>query len=310
MKAATRFADNTANKVIDRRRVYGYAPGLRMTMNPRGSNVPGWSIPQGQLILFKPRVDGYMKEKMKSVIGKNGERLLSYDAEEEYSAMHFANAVAAKFQGGTMDFGFRILECLTDLPYDKQTGEDEADDYFALLHPKLTCEMGLEEVTYGPAGDLLNGGLPLPCPTCRLKWLESTDCQEAIFNSRLDHNILEDLRKVLISSNKAGIIYATQKLAKSAGEVEATSGGNRKQAYDDADRHFMKLLHKKEKHVEQAEIQANAARIQGEAIGASVAQAIQAQADQAELERLRAEIAELKANKEAKKEAPKEKKNV
>lgn len=302
MKAASRFADNTASKVIDRRRVYGYAPGLRMSMNPRGSNIPGWQIPQGQLILFKPRVDGYMKDRMKSVIGKNGERLLSYDAEEEYSAMYFANAVAAKFQGGTLDFGFRILECLTDLAYDKVTGEDEADAYFDLLHPALACEMGLEEVTYGPAGDLLNNGLPLPCPTCRLKWLESVECTEAIFNSRLDHTILEDLRKTLISSNKAGIVYATQKLAKSAGEVESTSGGARKQAYDDADRHFMKVIHKKEKHVEQAEIQANAAKIQGEAIGASVAAAIQAQADKAELERLREELAELK-----KKEAPKAK---
>lgn len=279
MNTARRFATNTVEKPIDRRRVLGFGPGLRMNMNPRGSNLAGYSIPQGQLIIFNPRGDGYFKERMKSVANAKGEKIAAYDGHMEISGYDFARGVAAKFQGGVSDFGFRILECLNDLDYDVNTGYDEADAYFNLLHPRLTCEMELEQVTYGPAGDLLNQGEPLPCPTCRIEWLESAAAQEAIFGSSLDHIRLESLRQTLLTSYRAGRLHAQARFNKAKGEVDSPTG---KIAFDDADYSFMKMLHKKPAHIEQAEIQSNSARIQGEAIGKSVADAFAAQNDLAE----------------------------
>lgn len=275
-------------------------------MVPRNSNLQTKQIPQGQQILFLPRLDGYQKEKMKSVPNPNkkGETLAQYDAFNEVSAHEFANQVAGKFQDGKYDFGFRVLECLIDLPYDKTTGYDEADLYFALLNPEIDCVMGLEKVLVGQGGDELNLGKPWPCPTCRKEWLESTECQEVIFNSRLEHNKLEELRKTLLSSVNAGLRTARVFLDKTSGEIESKNG---KKAYDDADRFFMMLLHEKPKHVQQAEIQAESARIQGEAIATTLKDTFTAQSEREELERLRAENAALKATQETKPKSKQEK---
>lgn len=289
-----RFQTNTAEKPIDRRRIHGFAPGLRMSMNPRASNLSSWNIPQGQLIIFNPRVDGYLKERMRTVVDQSGARVLAFDATHEFSGRHFASAVASKFQGGKIDFGFRVLECLYDLDYDPNTNWDAADEYFETLHPRISCEMGLEVPNpVGPHGDIINNGEPLPCPTCRLKWLNEK-ADEVIFNSKLDHNILFELKNTLISSYKAGRIYAEVTLGKVQAQIDAK---NSAKTYQDTDYHFMKMLHKKEKHVEQAEIQNEAARVQGEAIGQAVVNALQAKEEREELERLRKEVAELKKKK-------------
>lgn len=292
-----RFASNVQTVPQDRRRVLGFAPGLRMSMNPRGSNLQGQMIPQGQLIVFNPRIDGFLKDRMKTVKNKFGESVLAFDGEMELSGRHFAQAVDAKFHGGTKDFGFRILESLNDLDYNAATGFDEADIYFEVLHPRLTCEMGLEEVTTGPAGDILNYGVPLPCPTCRLKWLNEQGW-DAIQSAPeyLDKARLERLRQELLAAYSAGLNFARTSFDRSKGEVESTDA-NTKRSFDDADYHFMKMMHRKPSHIEQAEIQSEAARIQGEAIGKSVADAIRAQAEKDELERLRREVEELRAAK-------------
>lgn len=290
--SARRFQDNTTIKPVDRRRVYGFAPGHRMSMSPRSSNLQEQTIPQGQLILFKPRVDGYLKDRMVKVPGPNGSPVLGYDGSEEYSGLHFAQAVASKFQTGKDDFGFRILECLTDLEYDRNTGWDAADGYFAVLYPQIECEMGLEKSNpRGAANDVINNDQPLPCPTCRLKWLRSSAADEAIANSGLDADRLYALKRTLIDSFEAGLRYARWSLDKVTQQIEAK---NSAKVYQDSDFHLMKMLHEKPKHVQQAEIQAEAARVQGEAIGKSVAEAIQAQAAQTEAERIKAENEELR----------------
>lgn len=293
---SNRFQTNTAEKPVDRRRMHGFAPGLRMSMSPRASNIPGWSVPQGQLIIFNPRVDGYLKDRMVTAVNKRGEKVKAFDASHEFSGRHFAEAVAAKFQL-QKDFGFRVLECLYDLDYDPQTGWDEADEYFATLYPKIDCEMGLEKPNpIGASGDLINNGEPLPCPTCRLKWLEEK-ADEAIANSPLNKTKLFELKAALTSSFTAGHRFAQAALAKSVGEIES-EGANRKKALDDADRQFMKMLHEKPSHVKQAEIQSEAARVQGEAMAAAMAPALAqvmgAKSDQDEIARLKAEIESLK----------------
>lgn len=281
MNTSTRFQDNTTATDVDRRRILGYSPGhLIMEMSPLGSNLSQKHIPQGELIVFKPKIEGFLRDAMKTVegTGRGGavEMKLAYDGKMEISSRQFADAVLARFTG-IRDFGFRILDCLTPLEYDKRTGEDDADTYFALMHPSLTCEMGLET------------SRDRPCPTCRLEWLESTVCQEAIFNSRLDHNVLETLRKTLIASNKAGLDFARDSFERVKGEIESDMP-HRRRSFNDIDRHNMKMLHEKAPHIQQAELVNTQARIQGEAIGQSVANAFQ---QQDEIRQLREENARL-----------------
>lgn len=294
----SRFSNNITVTPTDRRRVHGFAPGLRMSMRPRASNLNFQQIPQGQLLFFNPHVEGFLRNKMQKVqkVAKGRVEVVSdFDGKHEFSGEHYALAVEAKFgKSSKFDFGFRYFDFLADLPYDPVTGYDKADEYFETLHPELTCEMGLETVQLGASGDVLNNEKPWPCPTCRIAFLESTDCQDRMFKSGLDYDLLERLRLAMLDSYKAGAFHARLKYERSKTEVEAG-----RHSYNDADFLHMKLIHKKAPHLEQAEIQTAAAKAQGEAIGAQLASVLQAQNDKQEAERVREENERLKKEIEA-----------
>lgn len=293
MPNLTRFKDNTTTRPIDRTRVYGFSGGVpNMSMRPVVSNLQAHVIPQGQLLMFKPRVD-------------NINRLIDstvHVEQQETSPTGFLNAVAAKFQRGVRDFGFRGLPMLTPLQYGVFTFQgrmieyDEADDYFAIVHPPLSCEMGLEVAPNEP------------CPTCRIQWLESAECSRRIAdalqnadkwkhavcaNRTFDQEILNSLRSALLDSYQAARAFATYKLGRSKGDVEARKGGSHgKSSLDAVDHYYQRMLHEKPDHITQAEMITK----QAEITGAAMAEALRrpAEADK-EVAALREQIAALQA---------------
>lgn len=236
----------------------GYAPGWKhfMELDPLGSNQQGRQIPQGQLIVFTPHVSYHVDGDFQPI-------------EVENPAKYYADNLDFNFHIGENDWGYRTLGFLTNLPYDKTTGQDEAQKYFDVVHPTLACEMGLET----PTGD--NYDVPVPCPTCRLKWLESTECEAAIQGSSLDYHLLTELKDTLIQSQKAALTFARKKLDETNGDIQSSRAGSPgKRAYQDCDRHYMAMLHEKAPEVKQAELMNDQARIQGEAIAKGVAAAV------------------------------------
>ncbi len=252
----TRFQNNTTAAPVDRRRHLGFMPGMHMAMmTPLGSNQQTEIIPQGQLIVFNPRVERNVDPDWKP-------------KQDEYSGQRFLDRVAARFQFGESDWGFRALDMLDPLEYDEATGWDEADAYFDVVHPSFealgkVCESGLE------IGEKdVNLDVPMPCPTCRLEFLNSKECTARISASGLDTGILNKLKTAITDSYRVGRAFHNSKLRETDGDIMKKSNGQPgKGFYDDADLVFARTLHKKAAHIEQAEAMANSARITGEAIG-------------------------------------------
>lgn len=279
----TKFVDNTTTNPIDRTRVYGFAPGLKY-MPVRGLVAGRSHIGQGQLVAFLPRVEGFLDAMYRPQT-------------QEFSARAQARQVQAKYTGGAAgDTGFRILDMLTDLPYDKHTGEDEAELYFSVVHPNRIgrCEMGLEtnvggdwELSGGPNSTAVptplsrdNPNHPSdPCATCRLQWLKSNELTAQIEASGLDIGVLNDLRKKLTDSYSAFIAFARKKVDESKGEIASSAAGNvGKKAYDETDYYYMSVLHEKAPHVQQAELVNEQAKAQGAEMAKVLAEAIRGNA--------------------------------
>lgn len=254
-----RYADNTSSKPVDRVRRLGFSAGMpQMIMMPGGSNQQGEFIPQGKLIVFKPHVEP------------------AYDGDFEFapvenSPKHYADNLAAKFHNGENDWGYRTLDFLTSLPYDKQTGFDDADRYFAVVYPAIQCEMGLEVVKPG-----MNYDDPMPCPTCRKAWLESAELETAINTANgLNRDILTQLKDTIKNANEACLAFMRFKLQESETEIQKAAAGQPalKVALSDVDYHLMAALHKKPSHIEQAEIMSAQTRDMGKAIAAGIVEA-------------------------------------
>lgn len=301
---ATRFADNTTTNPVNRVREYGFAPGLKY-MPVRGLVAGVSELPQGILILFKPRVEKYL----------NGEYR---PTTQEFSAKEQAKWIYAKYVGGTAgDTGFRTLDMLTQLPYDKATGEDQADNYFGVVHPNVipggNCPMGLEtnvgDVWQRPNKNAASN----PCPTCRLEWLNSEACASRItaaVENGFDRGILEALRLKLRESYQAGWEFAKNKFEQSKGELAASAAGSPgKKNFDESDYHYMAMIHKKDPIVEQAELVTKQAEVQGRIQAESMAKAVASLIPQQpvaapvtaneDVESLKAQIAEQNAKIEA-----------
>lgn len=257
MSTAARYADNTKFKIIDRTRMFGFSGGMpHMIMSPLASNQPREEIGQGQLILFKPHVEQAVDGDFQPAPLENPPK--SY-------------AAALTYNFGTdaeNDWGYRTLPFLTELDYDKETGRDEADLYFDAVHPKFsqidkTCEMGLEVVVFND-----NDDVPRPCPTCRLQYLASQECMDRMANSGLRQDILSQLHQTITVSYTQARAFAQKKLDESKSEIDKGRNGqpSMKLAFTDVDNFYMKMLHRKEAHIEQAELIANQSLNQGRAI--------------------------------------------
>lgn len=258
MDTATRnYSDNTKIQPHDRRRMFGFSGGMpHMIISPLASNQPTEEIGQGQLILFKPHVSPNVDGDFKP-------------APIERAPKTFANVLTYNFgTDSENDWGYRTLSFLTELEYDKDTGVDEADLYFDAVHPKFsqiekTCEMGLEVLVFND-----NDDVPRPCPTCRLQYLASDECKVRMAESGLRQDILTQLHEALVVSYTQSRAFAQKKLDESKSEIDKGRNGqpSMKLAFTDVDNFYMKMLHRKEAHIEQAELIANQSLNQGRAI--------------------------------------------
>jgi len=240
--------------IRDRTRVFGYtggAPGL--TMDAKKSNLDCNPIEGGRLLMFPPGKDGYLggldaKGKFKQVY-------------VDLMPTDYANLVDRKFHL-TDDMGFRVLSMLTKLPYkvwvDEVDGQkiprydDEADKYFAVVHPALTaCPYGLNQKMAHHNPEVGTGALIFThCPTCRLADLKSEMCSKRIYDasSTLDSEILLKLRETLIEANEATITHVTSKSTMVLADVARTIAGGVgfRTGLNTVDRIHLKMLHKEE----------------------------------------------------------------
>lgn len=293
MTATNRFADNTAVRVIDRRRMYGFSGGMPfMIISPQASNQSQEEIGQGQLIPFKPHV------------------MAAFDGDFTFSPVENAPkdyAKALEINFGTEaenDWGYRTLPFLTELEYDKTTGFDEADAYFDAVHPKFSqigksCEMGLEVLVFND-----NDDVPRPCPTCRLEYLASGECKQRMQDSGLRMDILTQLHTAIVLCYTQARSFAQKKFEESKSEIEKGRNAqpSMKLAFTDADTYFQKMLHRKEAHIEQAELVASQSLNQGRAIAEGL-QGVNNDPTSGMSAAEKAEFWQWKAEKEAKDES-------
>lgn len=246
--------------VRDRTRVFGYSGGTPgMVMDAKKSNLDCNPIEGGRLLMFAPGKDGYL-----GGVDAKGRFKQAY---VDLMPTDYAGLVDRKFHLQD-DFGFRMLPVLTKLPYrawTEQNGvksdgspniiaryEDDADKYFAVVHPKLAyCPFGLNQELAHHDPEVGTGSLVYThCPTCQLADLQSDACSQRIFDasSELDSAILLELRNLLIESNKAALAYVEKKSAIIQGEVARTlaTGRGFRTGMNTIDRIHLKMMHREE----------------------------------------------------------------
>ena len=240
--------------IRDRTRVFGYSggsPGL--LMDAKKSNLDCNPIDGGRLLMFPPGKDGYQG----GLDTKGKFRQLYVDL----MPTDYANLVDRKFHLQD-DMGFRMLPMLTALPYKAWTDvvdgkkvaryEDEADKYFAVVHPALSdCPYGLNQKMAHHNPEVGTGThIFTHCPTCRLADLKSEACNQRIYDAsaELDSEILLKLREALIEANEATITHITAKSTMVMADVARTiAGGNGfRTGLNTIDRIHLKMLHKEE----------------------------------------------------------------
>ena len=249
--AQARQLQSSETVIRDRTRVFGYtggAPGL--LMDAKKSNLDCNPIEGGRLLMFPPGKDGYLggldsKGKFKQVY-------------VDLMPTDYANLVDRKFHL-TDDMGFRMLPMLTSLPYKVWVDEaknphyeDEADKYFAVVHPTLSdCPYGLNQKMAHHNPEVGTGThIFTHCPTCRLADLKSEACSKRIYDAsvELSSEILLKLRETLIEANEATITHITAKSTMVLADVARTiAGGNGfRTGLNTVDRIHLKMLHKEE----------------------------------------------------------------
>lgn len=259
--AQARQLQSSETVVRDRTRVFGYTGGTPgMVMDAKKSHLDCNPIVGGRLLMFSPGKDGYLG----GLDAKGKFRQLYVDL----MPTDYANLVDRKFHL-TDDMGFRMLPMLTPLPYrvwmetvgENKDGtpktepkyEDEAEKYFAVVHPTLPvpCPYGLNQPLAHHNPEVGTGSLVFtPCPTCRLAELQSEACSQRIYDASatLDSSILLQLREVLIEANQATITHITSKSTMVQADVARTIAGGTgfRTGLNTIDRLHLKMLHKEE----------------------------------------------------------------
>ena len=165
----------------------------------------------GELLLFvhNPKASGY--------IG-GGVDMFTGERKKQYVPLYprdYQSVVDRAFHTQD-DLGYRNLDMLTAVPMTVNDVEyiDDADKYFAVVHPKLPCTYGLNrpvQLSDPEVGD--STPVYQHCPTCQLADLKSDACSQRIYEASetLDSNILAELRAVLIESNEAALRHVERK---------------------------------------------------------------------------------------------------
>lgn len=243
-QTANRFISKS-NVQTDTTRILGYSAGVpNMTMRPKASGLDCNPIKGGEPLLFVPQteiVQGMYNEFQQRYVKT---KLQRYPGE-------YAGEVKRKFEDNE-NHGFVVMDMLTHLPYEfgvnQDTKEpyynDEAYEYFAVVHPRISCEFGLERFVPREYGQ----DEYQPCPTCRLAELNSEACDRRIFEASvaLDSDILARLRSRLISANEAGIRFIQRKVDEVEGDlVKRKAGEHGRPNRNTIDYLNLKMLHQR-----------------------------------------------------------------
>lgn len=238
-----KFKSSKATTVNDTTRRLAYSAGVpMMTMNPATSGLPQPFVPGGQLIYLIPQT-----RRMKGIWN---------DATQKYSQIvhqlmpgTFAANLRNKFQDKD-DHGYRNLDFLTSLPYHvtNDSYRDEAEEYFNVVHPRITCSEGLERDWVSSTEGNVGAKHYQACPTCRLADLQSQACSDRIFeaSNHLDSNILMQLRETLIDACQAAIRFAERRVQLVDADIEKRANGEPvgRTTRNEADYIYLKMLHR------------------------------------------------------------------
>ena len=237
----------TQSVVADRTRRFGYSGGVpNLTMDAKDSGLDCNPLTGGKLLMFLPGKQGYLGGWDQN---KGGYRRLHVDimpAEYQYG-------VDKTFHTNE-DFGYRNLDMLTALRHEFSNDNyfDEADEYFAVVHPTLTsCKFGLNQKVQLSDSEVGYSGLTYQhCPTCQLADLKSQACSDRIFKAsdRLDSRILMELRDVCIEANEAALRYAEGRVQAVLSDIARKMTGTQpgRNTLNTIDRIHLKMQHKEE----------------------------------------------------------------
>lgn len=238
--------------VNDRTRMFGYSAGAPgMIMDAKKSGLDCNPIEGGRLLMFVPGKDGYL-----GGLTRNGYQKLYVDMmPSDYALM-----VERRFHTSD-DMGFRVLKMLTPLSYKSEYRkvdgeiqgfyEDEALNYFSVVHPPQTCPFDLEKAHPHHDPEVGTGEyVYTPCPTCRLANLQSNQTMERIADSsgQMDVPILRALHAMLVEANTAAVRHIERKKAMVDGDIAKTLAGRPgfRVGLNAIDRIHLKQLHKEE----------------------------------------------------------------
>jgi len=291
---ATRLQTAEQTTIQDTRRVFGYQGGVpHLTMDARDSGLDSNPIKGGKMLLFVPGVIHY-----RGMFDPYNKKYTRHSLKVMPSER--ARTVANKFQFSE-DFSYRTLEPLTQLPYKVTPDEyiDEAYDYFAVVHPIITCPFGLETDVVSNTGGNIGSSWYQACPTCRLKELQGDECSQRIFEASgngMDSKILADTRAILIDSCQTAITFAERKVADIEGDMTLRrSGQNGRATRNEIDFIYLKMLHRKA--VENSPSAEQGQNAIAEAITQGFRQTQQADAESAQMVEMKLKIAQLEAEK-------------
>lgn len=240
----------------DMTRRFVYAGGTpMMSCSPRSSGISANPITGGQLHCIVPQKDAWLgtfndfKQRHDTI-----ERIVSPQENIIY--------LYRKFVEGEADLGLRELKSLFRVEHryshDESESFDLAFDYFNIIHPKLNCPFGLEDIFISRAPGNLAATHYQACPTCRLADLQSTACDERIqaASQHLDAAVFQQLREELIDACQATIAFAQLQVSITDGELEASlRGAVAKNARTEVDHIYLSMLHRKADEKAEREMQ-------------------------------------------------------
>lgn len=246
--AVGRVQSQRKGVIADRTRRFVYSGGTPMlVIDPRSSGVQSNPIEGGMIHAIVPWTETLPP------VWSDAAKTFKSGSREVLPTESLAN-IQRKFVLGEMgDMGIREVTTLAQLPYkydDPDTAFDEAFDYFEVVHPVLTkeCPFGLEKTHTTTTQQNLGAMFHQACPTCRLEFLKSEECDQRIIEasaSGFDAAILGQIREELIAINEATLRFANRMVDQTDAELEKKSRGEIAQSVrHEFDHIYLKMTHR------------------------------------------------------------------
>lgn len=293
-EAGQRLQQAQQGVIVDNTRVFGYSGGVtHLIMDACDSGLSCNPIKGGTLLTFAtPEKHGY----------RGAYNSLKREYPQHYvvkTPSDNAYTVEREFRI-KKDQGYRNLTPLKSLPYGFRDGvyADEAFHYFDVLHPEIAnCPFDLEkDVRFDNEAFAY-----IACPTCRLAELKSDACSQRIYEAGangLDTQILADTRAIMIDACETAVRYTTSVVAELDMDMKKRLSGD----HGRTTRNEVDLIHLRQLHrnipVEDTSAGVNQfAAALTQAMNATAQANAQNDNNEAEMLRMKLELAELRAEK-------------